>query len=716
MITKNYLVIVSFIILFIFTGCSSSSNLPTQPNSSGLPDAELSNSNTEVLLAGTLEFDLDSMTITQIDNRQSDTIYLIPSSILSSCPGGCFKFTIVSIVGSIIEVELELENPTSIQAYDIRLVCTELIGFEVMNPDSYTDFPGRPIWDVNPFIAMGKEHPNRAFPIEPGGIDTETLYLNYDGGFCSIEYAITASFPSNVGEPYEISGMNQTGVLTPSGGIATISCRVDDYQDDVSGVYLDAIPFTGSPVELLSIGGDLYEVEISNTAGAPLGVYNQLIMALSPNPPQDISTYNYVEITVSENTNIIYVDDSNTSGIKNGTQEYPYDTIYEAIISTYPGDEIWVDDSGLDYMGHFELKENITLKSVNWDTSDGSDMAAIHYGDPGAVVTVIANSQIDGFKIYGSTTTGVYIDGDNAIVRNCLITDIGETFTSSSIEGMRIHHSNNVLIENCEFTNLQMNNPTGSGSINCIYVNHCDDLTITECNIHAIHLDADSCGIFGVYLNTCNNLDFNNNRILDIQNTYSDITAIYMNTCENVDFIHNKIYALQTNNGYVMAVYLNHCDVVSFTNNIIYFCSHIGLFGGGGLSGLYFNTSTNVDFINNVIDKLICFQSSITRGIKVDSNSTDFRGINNIIGMILSGDGVVLSATDALWEYNDVYDCAGGIPPGIGNISQDPEFLDSYDYHLYPTSPCVNMGDPTILDVDASRSDMGCYGGPLGNW
>jgi hypothetical protein len=42
-----------------------------------------------------------------------------------------------------------------------------------------------------------------------------------------------------------------------------------------------------------------YKVEISNTAGAPLGIYTQTIMALSPNP-QNISTYNYVEITVTD--------------------------------------------------------------------------------------------------------------------------------------------------------------------------------------------------------------------------------------------------------------------------------------------------------------------------------------------------------------------------------------------------------------------------------
>jgi len=54
-IAKSYLVVLSFIMALCFVGCSNSSNLPTQPDSPGLPDADLSNSNTEVLLTGTLE-------------------------------------------------------------------------------------------------------------------------------------------------------------------------------------------------------------------------------------------------------------------------------------------------------------------------------------------------------------------------------------------------------------------------------------------------------------------------------------------------------------------------------------------------------------------------------------------------------------------------------------------------------------------------------------
>ena len=57
---------------------------------------------------------------------------------------------------------------------------------------------------------------------------------------------------------------------------------------------------------------------------------------------------------------------------------------------------------------------------------------------------------------------------------------------------------------------------------------------------------------------------------------------------------------------------------------------------------------------------------------------------------------------------------------GQGCITNDPIFLDpeNGDFHLDPTSPCVNAGAPESEhnDPDGSRNDMGAYGGPNGNW
>jgi hypothetical protein len=50
--------------------------------------------------------------------------------------------------------------------------------------------------------------------------------------------------------------------------------------------------------------------------------------------------------------------------------------------------------------------------------------------------------------------------------------------------------------------------------------------------------------------------------------------------------------------------------------------------------------------------------------------------------------------------------------PGAGNINSDPLFVNPAigDYHLQPTSPCINAGDPlSPLDPDGTIADMGAF-------
>lgn len=41
----------------------------------------------------------------------------------------------------------------------------------------------------------------------------------------------------------------------------------------------------------------------------------------------------------------------------------------------------------------------------------------------------------------------------------------------------------------------------------------------------------------------------------------------------------------------------------------------------------------------------------------------------------------------------------------------NPQFVSSSDFHLKASSPCINSGNPVILDPDGTRSDMGYFGG-----
>ncbi len=56
------------------------------------------------------------------------------------------------------------------------------------------------------------------------------------------------------------------------------------------------------------------------------------------------------------------------------------------------------------------------------------------------------------------------------------------------------------------------------------------------------------------------------------------------------------------------------------------------------------------------------------------------------------------------------------LTPGNTNMHVNPMFIDieGMDAHLQRYSPMIDAGDPDVLDVDGSRSDLGMYGGPYG--
>jgi parallel beta-helix repeat protein len=93
----------------------------------------------------------------------------------------------------------------------------------------------------------------------------------------------------------------------------------------------------------------------------------------------------------------------------------------------------------------------------------------------------------------------------------------------------------------------------------------------------------------------------------------------------------------------------------------------------------------------------------------------------NSTGISASHGSIPLISFNDVWGNNWLnYDSqSGGVAsPGPGDISADPRFdlLSSPPYHLAITSPCINAGDPNPLlnDLDGSRNDMGCFGGPGG--
>ena len=125
--------ICSFLFL-LSTACSSNSNLPVSPEgSSAVPSTSefdffaQTSENYGMLFNGTMEI-VPKDNIIYVYERTESANYDITGFLASGCPGGCFRYTIVTWVDDVLTIDLEIENPTALQVYDLRMVFTNLHG------------------------------------------------------------------------------------------------------------------------------------------------------------------------------------------------------------------------------------------------------------------------------------------------------------------------------------------------------------------------------------------------------------------------------------------------------------------------------------------------------------------------------------------------------------------------------------------------------------
>jgi hypothetical protein len=126
--------------------------------------------------------------------------------------------------------------------------------------------------------------------------------------------------------------------------------------------------------------------------------------------------------------------------------------------------------------------------------------------------------------------------------------------------------------------------------------------------------------------------------------------------------------------------------------------------------GIYLEDCSDALIHNNTLTNN--FVGSYGGGIRNDASNT---AIVNCIIYGNEGNGEV--SHSYYHEPSVTYSNVMGGWSGTGNIDADPQFVEEVDFHLDPGSPCVDAGDPAILDgsmppgLGGTRSDMGAYGG-----
>jgi predicted outer membrane repeat protein len=266
----------------------------------------------------------------------------------------------------------------------------------------------------------------------------------------------------------------------------------------------------------------------------------------------------------------------------------------------------------------------------------------------------ITNCTIDSNSVFGGTGGGILMNGSSPEIRNCKITRNWNEFQDGG--GIVIEGPSSTLITNCTFEENWANRY--GGGVYCLSVSP----TITNCTFKANSAEERGGGIFF--------------------HGPSDPPPAITNCTftENSANFGGGISCLSSEPN------ITNCTLTKNSANY-----------GGGISSQHQSSP--------IIVNTILWGDSASTGPEIWIGTIDYPST------------LMISYSDVEGGQDSVFVDEGcTLNWGAGMIDADPLFADSL-YHLQLISPCIDAGDPSILDacrppgLGDERSDMGAYGG-----
>ncbi len=358
---------------------------------------------------------------------------------------------------------------------------------------------------------------------------------------------------------------------------------------------------------------------------------------------------------LSANATIRYVSKTGTSTPPYTSWQSAADSIQKCINICVDGDTIYVAN-GI-YKENLVINTQIFLSGLSMDSTviDGTGLLD-------NTLRVNKNTEINNFCIFGrgsnySNSVIVFSYADSTIIMNCLIQEAGS--------GIFIRSS--CLINNVFINRISVSGIANFGSSTNVFN------TIQNCSMffELDNSEAINVGV-GIYNIHNNIITFNSGINQNPRN------GISISVPKKVHISNNIISEFSTNI-FVEAP----TDTILIKNNILINQNSTSVLTSGG----GWVVVNNVIFNKNKI--------GIRGNWRVDSDYNMFwENLTNFIG-------VTMGDSDRVADPMFVKDTI-------------PNANSNYDFHLQAYSPAIDKGNPDILDLDGTRSDIGMYGGPFG--
>jgi hypothetical protein len=418
---------------------------------------------------------------------------------------------------------------------------------------------------------------------------------------------------------------------------------------------------------------------------------------------------------------IIGIAANSSATVINIPSDYP--TIQQGIDASADGDTVLVQPGtyyeNINFNGH-----NIVLGSLFLTTGDTSyieqtvidgdslytDLPLISFysgEDSTASITGFAIQNNYGWDCAG----GILCDSSSPIISNNIIRDNYVYYNGGGILCRNFSYA--IIKKNVISNNTTVESMGGGG----IYCSNYSVPIIIE------NIISENQGACGGGISCVQNSDAIIITNILISNTASDNGgAIYCMASDPLIAGNSILNNASLLWGGGIACILNSNPIIA--NNLIIQNSALAWFGFGGEGGGSICYQSNPILINNVFNGN--YAESFGGGLFCWMAYPQVH--NNILWANIAdsnGQGIYLKTGSPIIEYCNIQDT---LWPGVGNISVNPLFRDSANgnFHLMSTacgdpynSPCIDAGDPNILDslLDCSwglgtiLSDMGAYGG-----